>query len=256
MLIDIGIGKKVFVGVVSHARPDNVAKMRELVGDATWFVGIGESKAYKAAGAVHVVESGPLCRSRNAIIDNAGAKAADYCVELSDDLTKVQIAVSTPKKLAAQDSDFQTVTRMVIEGMLAVGAKLGGAAPTSNPFYSNVDAPIHKSSFIVGDFIVIDTSCGLRFSEEMTLKEDYDYTMQHIYTFGCVARRDDVLMTFLHRKNKGGAVEVRTPQLEQDNIAYLKTRWPDCIVDNPRRPNEILLKLPKYLNQGRASVSK
>lgn len=234
----------VYLSIISHARTENVAKMRELVGPATWFVGVGEGEQYRAAGADHVVESGPLCRSRNAALDCA-AESNAACIELSDDLTKVQIAVQGAKKLVAQDVPFATAVSMVLEGMARVGAHLGGAAPTSNPFYGNVEKPINLAGFVVGDFIIVSAGCSLRFEESMTLKEDYDYTLQHFCAYGRVARRDDVMMSFLHRKNKGGAVAVRTAELEQQNISYLKARWGSFIVDNPRRPNEVLLKLPR-----------
>lgn len=235
----------IYLAIISHARPQNVPMMTNIVGDATWYVSAGEHDTYIKAGAKYVVESGPLCRSRNAALDDA-FKAKRPCVELSDDLTKVQLAVRNPKadKIVAQDTTFKEAVSRVAKGMREVGAKLGGVAPTSNPFYANVDRAVHTSAFIVGDMIMVNP-CMLRFDETMTLKEDYMYTLDHLMAFGCVARRDDVLLTFLHRKNAGGAVEVRTPDLEQFNIALLKAKYPQFIKDNPRRPNEILLNLPK-----------
>jgi hypothetical protein len=218
--------------------------MTEQIGDATWFVGEGEGDAYRAAGAKHVVESGGLCRSRNAAIDAAQAHGAT-CLQMSDDLTRIQVAVHGEKKVVAENADFWHVVSLIQKGMSQVGAKLGGAAPTNNPFYANVDKPVHPSAFIVGDFLLIERGCSLRFDETMTLKEDYDYTLQHLMRYGVVARRDDVLLTFQHRTNAGGAVAVRTPALEQENIALLKARWPQFVVDNPRRPNEVLLKMPR-----------
>lgn len=233
-----------FLSVISHARAANVAKMAALVGDATWFVGVGEAAAYRAAGAKEAVESGPLCRSRNAAIDAACAVGAP-CIELSDDLTRVQMAVQGPKKVEARDATFGGVVARVLQAMAIADARLAGAAPTNNPFYANVEKPINLGAFIVGDFIIVGADCQLRFDERMTLKEDYDFTLQHLATYGRVARCDDVLMTFLHRKNAGGAVEVRTTAEEQKNIAFLKARWPQFVRDNPKRPDEILLKLPR-----------
>lgn len=87
--------------------------------------------------------------------------------------------------------------------------------------------------------------CHLWFDTGMTLKEDYDYTLAHLHDFGLVARVNGLLAHFLHRTNPGGAVAARTAELEQENIAYLRKKWGRVIADNPRRPNEILLKLPK-----------
>lgn len=245
----------VYLTVISHARTANIKRMHDLVGDATWFVGEDEASAYDDAARaadvrIGVIESGALCRSRNAALRKAWSHGLP-CVELSDDLTKVQVAMwdAAKAKIVARDALFHDALRRVLEGMEQTGAKLGGCAPTANPFYANVEKPVHPSAFIVGDMIVVQP-CEVFFDETMTLKEDYDYTLQHLMTHGCVARRDDVLLTFLHRKNAGGAVEARTPELEQKNIAHLKAKWPQFIRDNPRRPDEILLKLPRAPRAG------
>lgn len=96
----------------------------------------------------------------------------------------------------------------------------------------------------MGDFILVHP-CKLFFDEQMKLKEDYDYTMAHIYEFGGVARCNAILAHFAHRSNAGGAVDFRTAEREQEAIAHLKKKWGAYIQDNPKRPNEILLKLPR-----------
>ncbi len=236
----------VFLTVISHRRPGNVARMAALVGAATWIVGCGEAEEYRAAGARSVVECGGLCESRNLALEMAEDQGA-VCIQVSDDLTKVQRAVrdATGLKVVAVDSTFAEVVGMALDALESTGAHLAGAAPTSNPFYANVDRPIHTSAFIVGDFMVVRPDAGLRFDTSLMLKEDYDFTLSHITKLGSVARRDDVLLTFLHRNNPGGAVAVRTAELEQACIAHLKAKWPAFIRDNPRRPNEILLNLPR-----------
>jgi hypothetical protein len=226
----------IYVAVFSHLRATNVAKMTEQIGDATWFVGEGEGDAYRAAGAKHVVESGGLCRSRNAAIDAAQAHGAT-CLQMSDDLTRIQVAVRGEKKVVAENADFWHVVSLIQKGMSQVGAKLGGAAPTNNPFYANVDKPVHPSAFIVGDFLLIERGCSLRFDETMTLKEDYDYTLQHLMRYGVVARRDDVLLTQhyvdalqTHGVQHGFVVHPRMPALSRQRALVpldgpLVLRW-------------------------------
>lgn len=238
--------EKVFVAIISHARTDNVPKMQTLVGhDVHWFVGKGEGEAYQKAGARSVIESGGLCESRNSALFHAFVRG-ETCVQLSDDCRKFEFAVWDPAKdkHVAEPASFKQVLVRTLKALDRTGALLAGAAPTANPFYANAKKPIHPSAFIVGDFIVVRPT-NLRFDEKLKLKEDYDYTLQHITSHGCVARCDDVLAHFVHRSNPGGAVEYRTAEREQQAIAYLKAKWPQFIADNPRRPNEILLKLPK-----------
>lgn len=232
------------VFVVSHARPGNVAPMTQMVGPATWIVGQGEAEAYRAAGAAIVAEGGPLCASRNLALETAFAQDMP-CVQLSDDLVRLERAVSqnggpwgkVPLLLADAVADSLAALR-------GTGAKLAGAAPTSNLFYFNPKTPLKERAFVVGDFMVIAPSAP-RFDETLRLKEDYDFTLQHLAKHGRVARLDWVLATWRHGTNAGGAVEVRTAALEQESIARLRAKWGKVVVANPKRPNEVLLKFPR-----------
>lgn len=230
-----------FVAVISHARVDAVAGMQSIIGDATWFVGAGEGEAYARAGAPAMVESGRLCPSRNAAL-RAAWEAGLPCFQLSDDLRKLEYA-HKPGKGNTVLITFEYVVGYMLAAMQG-GAMLAGVAPVANAFYYSAVKPYHDRAFIVGDLIAVQP-CGLFFDEELFLKEDYDYTMQHLTAFQRVARCNAILATFTHRSNKGGAVEFRTPEREQEAIAHLKARWGSVIRDNPRRPNEILLTLGK-----------
>ena len=233
-----------YVSVISARRPERVQPMNELVGEATWFVAEGEAKVYKEAGAAHVVEAGALCAARNAALDAAFALGKP-CIELSDDAKAFKRAeLQEDNRVRAVASTFAEAVSLIADAVWMTGASLGGAAPTANPFYYNAKRPVHARAFIVGDFIYVKPSPE-RFDENMRLKEDYDFTLQHIQAYGTVGRADSVLAEFAHRSNAGGACSYRTAELEQEAIAHLRSKWPGVIADNPRRPNEILLRLPR-----------
>jgi len=231
-------GEKVYIGVISHKRPKNVPKMEELCGPFTWYVGAGEAEAYIDAGAERVVESGGLCRSRNAILDDAFALDLP-AIELSDDLRKLEIATAAKEK---HDATLDDAVRLMFAAMDSTGSRLVGVAPTSNAFFFNPNKPVHTVAFVVGDLIAVRPT-PLRFDEELRLKEDYDYTLQHVVKYGVIARCNSVLATFAHKTNKGGACDYRTTELEQQTIQQLRVKWPGLIKDNPRRKDEILLNL-------------
>ncbi len=227
-----------YIGVISHKRPQNVQAMQKICGPVTWYVGKGEGPAYAAAGAYRVVESGGLCESRNAILDDA-FKDDLVAIELSDDLKKLELATDAKTKHVI---DFAQAVQAMQEAMDDTGAMLCGVAPTSNAFFFNPKKPVHTSAFVVGDLIMVRPT-HLRFDEDLRLKEDYDYTLQHLVTYGLIARANRVLASFQHRTNAGGACDYRTSQLEQQTIAQLKAKWPGLIKDNTRRKDEILLAL-------------
>lgn len=229
-----------WAGVFSHARAKNVQAVEALLGPVTWYVGDGEGATYAAAGASAVVESGGLCPSRNRVLLDAWS-AGVACLEMSDDLRKLEVGYQAADKVRARPSTLLECVQMMNAALDATGAYLAGAAPTSNPFYCNPARPVHRTAFIVGDMLLV-RPCSLLFDEALRLKEDYDYTLQHLTVYGAVARCDTVLATFVHRSNGGGAVEYRTAEREQQAIAYLKAKWGDAIKDNPRRPNEVLMR--------------
>lgn len=212
--------------------------MRELVGNATWYVRPTDS--YPAFGRRPV--SGGLCAARNQALRDAAA-AGLPCVQLSDDLTRTAVL----HEGKARAVKFDTIVGHVWEALDDTpGARLAGGPPTSNPFFAR--DRIQTQAFIVGDFIVVEPGT-VEFDERLRLKEDYDFTLQHLATYGLVCRCDWLLLTFRHRTNAGGAVTVRTPEAEQQAIALLLEKWGgDRIRDNPRRPNEILLKFARTLD--------
>jgi hypothetical protein len=228
-----------FTAVISARRPERVPAMKALLGSgAHWFVAKGDGDAYRANGADNVVESGGLCESRNAALDMAFSKDMP-CVQMSDDLKAIKKAHSKtqtePMKFAQAIGDMLHVAKLY-------RSRLVGVAPTANAFYYNPEKPFKLKAFIVGDMILC-IPCDIRFDTNLLLKEDYDFTLKHLKQFGRAVRVDNILAEFAHRTNAGGAVSYRTELLEQTCIAYLKRKWGAVIRDNPRRKNEILLKI-------------
>ena len=140
---------RAYVGIISHQRSQNVQAMEALVGAATWFVGAGEGDEYRDQGATQVIESGGLCRSRNAILEEAWGKG--YAgLELSDDLKGIKEAYMTKDgKKKARDVSFETAVDSMHDALFQTGAMMAGVAPTGNPFYWDPAKPIHPKAFIV-----------------------------------------------------------------------------------------------------------
>jgi hypothetical protein len=229
---------KYLKAIISSKRQHQVPAMQKLAGnDCFWFVGAGESANYFSEGAVNVVESGGLCQSRNAAL-NMAFEIGIPCLQLSDDAKKIKRAHSKKDSQEISLNDAVSEMEMVCS---AYGVKLCGVAPTSNLFYFNPEKPYKNKGFVVGDMIYVKPSPE-RFDENLRLKEDYDFTLQHMISYGKIARLDNIMAEFAHRTNKGGAVAYRTSDLEKQSIAYLKKKWGKFIVNNPRRPDEILLK--------------
>jgi len=226
------------IAVISARRPEAVLAMEKfLPSDATWYVANGEGDLYRNAGAKNVIESGLLVPSRNRALEDAFSQNK-ICIQISDDLTKIQ-------RLESNKGIDTSLVDAIFELVIALDANncyLAGCAPTANPFYGS--QKIKTNGFIVGDLIAVKPT-NLRFDTNLELKEDYDYTCQHLNFYGRVARCDFLLAAFKHRTNKGGAVSYRNTEREQAAINYLINKWPGAIKNNPRRENEVLLRWPK-----------
>lgn len=226
-----------YIAVISARRPTAVPVLAELGIEASWYVAEGDGPAYREAGALNVIEAGRLMPARNRALNDAFAQDRP-CLQLSDDLTEILLWRGGKR---TDPLAFTDLLRLMMS-YLAGDCRLVGIAPTSNTFYAGAD--VKTQHFILGDLFLAAPS-DIRFDERLPLKEDYDYTCQHIATFGQVARLDFVLANFKHRSNKGGAVDYRTAALEQEAIALLRSKWPAWIKPNPRRENEVLLRVPR-----------
>jgi hypothetical protein len=224
---------------ISHNRHENIKDFFQKVGtnDVTFFVKDNNDKQlYLNNGAINVIVSGSLMQSRNASLDYCFAQNK-ICVQLSDDMQNIMINEYTGKR-THKFVNVKQVLDDIILNFIESSYKFAGFPPTNNPFFATNQFEYNK--FIVGDFILIKPN-PLRFDMELSLKEDYDYTLQNIKHNGGCIRYCKYLCSFKHYSNKGGAVDYRTSALEQKNIKYLIGKWGECIKLNTKRINEILI---------------
>jgi hypothetical protein len=201
--------------VISTGRPSAVPAMdARFAEQPTWIVGEGEADQYREAGAASVAEGGGLCESRNLALALA-LEQGKLCAQLSDDMRGLRLLPADQmsqdfneqfKKHAASIS-IQDAARFIAEQMLADGSKLGGCYINANGGFAaqtSSQQPAHRKQ--LGDLVVIDPTCELLFDTGMTLKEDYDYTAQHLSRYGVVSRCNRIVPggAAAHRTNPRG----------------------------------------------------
>lgn len=228
------IQSDVLVAVVSAGRSGHVPRMADALAplQPVWFVPEGEGGDYRYCGAERVVEvAGNLSDQRNAVLEAAFADGR-WAVQVNDDYRRSMWSDKTPATLA-EGIDA------IVEAMAKRGAYFGGAASTPNPFFVRRD--VSDAHFILAQLMVFRPN-PLRFDNRMRLKEDYDMTLQHLDRYGQVCRLDRFLPTFTHNERKGGCGPYRTPAEEDRHVAMLLAKWPGKIVENPKRPHEVLIR--------------
>ena len=229
---------------ISHNRHENINNFIDLVGtnEIVFFVKDQQDKEmYLKNGATKVIVSGSLMDSRNASLKYC-FNLNKICIQLSDDLEKIMINDFTAKRTYNYVTVKQAI-ETIFKHFLQSKYYFAGFPPTNNPFFALKQYEYDK--FIVGDFIIIKPN-KLTFDTNLRLKEDYDYTLQHIKELSGCIRYGAFLNSFKHYSNKGGAVDYRTTNLEQETIKYLQQKWGECIKLNPKRENEILINKNSY----------
>lgn len=227
-----------WLSIISARRPDNVAKMTKMLGSATWYTDPESVSSYEAHGVTVRATLG-LSAARNLAIQDAEKHDAT-CVQLDDDL-KWMAFVREGKKLVSENPHF--VLANLVARLAESDFYLGGVSPTDNPYFTR--KAVSTNLFVVGSCCAIKQGSGLWFDTNLRLKEDYDYTAQHIAKYGGVLRCDDLLASFSHYSNSGGAVDIRSDFEELTAIDYLLRKWPGWIKKHPRRRNEVLLRVPR-----------
>lgn len=227
------------VAIVSAGRPGNVPAMTawcEPVGTPTWYVPTGQATAYRDAGATDVREvDGALIEQRNVALDTAAA-AGDDCLQLDDDLKRLQLVTGPGQKPTT--IDLGLAVEVLREGLTTTGARLAGGASTPNPYFAR--RPYSTEHFVIAQ-LTLTRPGALRYDPQLRLKEDYDLTAQHLAAWGAVARCDYLLPTFQHYGNAGGCQTYRTPEREAESVRYLLRKWPGVFRENPRRAGEVLM---------------
>merc|ERR1739838_986240 len=100
-----------------------------------------------------------------------------------------------------------------------------------------------RHHFILGDFFVAEFDSRVIFDENMTLKEDYDFTCAHIRAHGSVMRCQRMTLNVKHYDNAGGACSNRDKkgQEEKKNVDLLNKKWPGVFRANPKRRGEVIM---------------
>jgi len=235
---------KIQIAVPSYKRYDceTVKLFSEELFDITLFVNDEQEKAeYEKFNKVKVVATNTkgITPARNAILSYY--KPQDEVVMADDDIKSIQYLDPSGKKLIdATQGQISELCQRGFAECKRLGTKLWGVYPVHNAFYM-----AHKNTyynFVIGSFCGVIIS-DLRCDVNMRVKEDYDFTMAHIFKFGKVVRFDSWTVNARHYTNKGGCVEDRNGKKDIDTTAmeYLIKKYGRLIRKNPRREGEVII---------------
>ena len=226
--------------VISKGRPGNVAPLQQLLAlPPAWVVPPGEADAYRAAGAAMVFPAaGGLAAQRNTALERAFAHD-HWCCQVDDDLVWTKLIPVLGDAIAIPFTE--AVGRMVAT-LMETPYMVAGVPPTDNAFFAGRGATA-TNLFLPAKLTVTRPSTP-RYDPDLKLKEDYDFTCQHLDRYGGALRCNRILTRF-RKGGDGGANGYRTPALENEACRRLLARWPQYLQRHPRRAGELLLKAPR-----------
>ena len=215
-------------------------------GDGFIFVDSVEQRdLYKNNGwnhglAVIVTGKTGISATRNYILEYAGGQDV---VMLDDDLRGVYRLNSSETGLVPMSiQNINDFCNDAFKVCRKAGTKLWGIYMVKNHFF--MSNAIDPAGFCISSMSGIISS-DIRFDETMPLKEDYDFTLQHVKAFKKVARFNNVCIDALHYTNKGGCQDYRSDDRESEAVDILLGRYPTLIRLNPKRKNEIIIDIRK-----------
>lgn len=215
----------------AHTLPEMDSFIRE---NAIFCIWKEEEEEYKKYGAKNFIFGQGLLNQRNQALSHAFENNAN-CVQIDDDLVRVRKNNFDGKR--GEDVSFEEAYNDFIEFAEQSQAKLIGIPPTDNPFFAKKE--VQENAFVIASFMFCKPT-DLRFDTDMKVKEDYDYTLQHIKKYGLTERFQKYLYTFKHYSNSGGVVDYRNDELEKENMLYLLKKWGGALKMHPKRKNEVL----------------
>jgi hypothetical protein len=229
---------EVYLTIISSNRTNNIEKMTNHFGQATWIVPEQQVADYLDAGAKSVIGVGQgLSIARNVALERSFKKGL-ISLQSDDDLTKISRWVAGKSE---KTNPIKALEDMVLRLVLSDYC-LAGVSPTANPYF--ITQQNNTNLFVSNSLIAVKPSQP-RFDTNLKLNQDYDFTLQHILKYGGVQRCDDILPSYVHYSNKGGCKDYRTDELEKEAAEYLFNKYPDMIENNPAYNNKIQLKVKR-----------
>ena len=230
-----------YIGVVSYKRPHNVKKLHEVLGtdQVTWYVRPEEEKLYQDQGAItKSVVYKTLGDKRNKVLQDGKNQDTIF---MDDDIDRFRYAIDKKRELPAT---FKSVVEeMKYRLNETPNVKLCGVNSIARPFFFDPLRPISLTNFCVGTICLVKKGSTILHDIQFKMKEDYDFTLQHIKQYGSALRLNYVMVLAGHWNNKGGQTEIRTDKLMDKDIKKLQAKWGRSIRLNPKRPHEILLSV-------------
>lgn len=192
---------------------------------------------------------GNVCRIKNYILDNFLDGGEYDAVVIMDDDHKWISRWNGIKRERLDLESFVEQVENITEMCGDWGLKMWGMNPLSDKQNNREAAPFLTLSFVGSPFTCHLKGSGLRYDERLSLKEDYDMTLQQISKWGGCLRVNfltyDVNMGMSGTGQMGGCATYRNMDEEMKQFALLQKKWGNKVVQKDKRSKRSFDTNPK-----------
>lgn len=176
---------------------------------------------------------GNVCRIKNYILDNFFDDETDAIVIMDDDCSGVYRWEGI-KKIRLNPFELEEIVEKMSILCDDWGYKLWGMAPVSDKQSNREGVPFNTLLFVGSPFHCHIKGSDIRYDEDLSLKEDYDITLQHIHRYNGVLRVNwlcyDVKQGMSGSGQTGGCATYRNMDNEVKQLKALEKKWGSSVV--------------------------
>lgn len=171
---------------------------------------------------------GNIAKIRNYILDNLFDEETDCIVMMDDDCSGIY-RWEEQKKIKIEGEDLIEFSEMASILCKEYGFKHWGLNCVQDKGAYREHTPFGTLQFIGAPFSG-HLRHPLRYDENISLKEDYDMTLQQIKTYGGCLRLNFANYNVKQAEQQGGCATYRNNKKEKEQFELLQKKWGSAIV--------------------------
>jgi hypothetical protein len=199
------------------------------------YVDPSEAAAYRKNNpGVKIVEcadgvQGNKCRVMNHILDREFKARADVVLLIDDDIQRLERWAGKKRFWIPSEDVLPFIEKYSIMAR-DLGAYLWGLNVNGDTSAYREYTPFSTTAYIGGPFQAVMRGCTLRYDERFSLKDDYDFTLQHLNKYRCTFRVNGAYYIARQSQQPGGCATYRSIDRERDQLIALQKKWGSSIV--------------------------
>lgn len=173
----------------------------------------------------------------NWMLDNVWQDDTDALVIVDDDMRCMMRHVSGGKDEKLTEDEFYEMVEHYSLLAKEWGCGLWSVNINGDPLIYETAKPFRLHAYLDGQFtVIVRNPPDIRYDEELTVKEDVDFALQHMQKYHKALRVDRYYPKVGGFNQVGGVGEFRNKEIEQEQFRMLQKKWGSNVI-RPNRPN-------------------